>query len=176
MCGNPSLRHELDLAAKSTTEKEYRAKLEEITNRFSVPIKVVKTGGINRFNCYAYALGAWDDPRYMRLVDEKCSSVLIDSGFVIWLLQKGELVGISEHSVQLNDVALYFKGGRPKHAGRVQGLTSGLMIISKWGPHEVHEHRPWDVPAEYGDQLRFFRRPDPGVILNRLVEHLKDPN
>ena len=43
-----------------------------------------------------------------------------------------------------------------------------LIIQSKWGGNEVHEHPVWEIPLEHGDQVRFFKRPKSEWILDRL--------
>jgi hypothetical protein len=47
------------------------------------------------------------------------------------------------------------------------------MIQSKLGGNEVHEHPVWEIPLEHGDKVRFFERPKPEWILDRLEAALR---
>ena len=67
-----------------------------------------------------------------------------------------------------SDVVLYFLKEAVTHAAVV---GSKQIYRSKWGGNEVHQHGLWEVPAQYGDRIRFYRAPDAPTIL----AHLPDP-
>jgi hypothetical protein len=110
----------------------------------------------------------WDKPRYERLVDQTNNSVLMNSGFIMERLDRGESIEIDAAEAQPNDIVVYFAGDQLKHAGRIIAVSGKLTIRSKWGGNEVHEHELWEVPLEHGDEVRFFRPPDPKALLDRL--------
>lgn len=85
MSGNKSLRRELDAASTIIFPSAYLAKLDESKKRFQHSIRVLPeaAGKIARFNCFAYAFGVWDKPRYERLVDQTNNSALMNSGFIM---------------------------------------------------------------------------------------------
>lgn len=102
-------------------------------------------------------------------------STLVNSAFVQGLLVNGELSEVRPSDVTCGDLAFYFAGNELKHAGRVTSTSPDLMIQSKWGGNEVHEHPLWEIPLEHGDQVRFFKRPRPEWILDRLEAGLRSP-
>lgn len=72
--------------------------------------------------------------------------------FVEWLLRnEKQLV-----TPKPDSLALYFDGETWKHAAVV--LPDG-RVRSEWGSYAVFEHRLSEVPADYGNAVRFFRRP-----------------
>jgi hypothetical protein len=170
MSGNESLRRELEAASTIIFPPAYLAKLDDLKRRFQHSIRVLPeaAGKIARFNCFAYAFGVWDKPRYERLVDQTNNSALMNSGFIMERLDRGELIEIDAAEAQPNDIVVYFAGDQLRHAGRIIAVSDKLTIRSKWGGNEVHEHELWEVPLEHGDQVRFFRPPDPKALLDRL--------
>jgi hypothetical protein len=161
MAGNRGLRSGLDEASAIIVPTEYCARLDYLKERYRHSIRILPDGAgqIRRFNCFAYALGIWCCPRYERLVDTTQSSVLVNSAFVQSLLANGELSEVRSSEVSRDDVVLYFADNELKHAGRVTSTSSDLVIQSKWGANEVHEHPVWEIPLEHGDQVRFFKCP-----------------
>jgi hypothetical protein len=170
MPGNESLRRELDAASKIRVKSEYQRRLGLLKDRFQHSIRVLPDGKerMERFNCFAYALGAWNNPRYERLVDQSNTSAVTNSVFIMDVLNRGELVEVIPEAVQPNDIVLYFANDQLKHAGRVNVVAAELVIHSKWGGNEVHEHKLWELPFEHGDRVRFFRPTDADELLDRL--------
>jgi len=150
--------------------REYRARLEQLRAQYSHSIRILDDGSgqMDRFNCFAYAFGVWPSSRYDHLYVTTQASALMNSAFVSEMLSGDQLDEIHQRDVRPGDLILYFSAGALKHAGRIVSASSGLIIHSKWGGNEVHEHALWEVSAEYGDIVRFCRRPDPGTILARL--------
>jgi hypothetical protein len=172
MPGNYDLRRALDDASAMRVAPEYRARLEQLRQRYHHNIRILDDGGgrLERFNCFAYAVGVWQGTRYERLVDQTQSSVLINSAFVADMLARGKLTEVQRREVRSDDIVLYFSGRELKHAGRIVSTSPGLTVHSKWGGNEVHAHPLWELPGEHGGKVRFFRPADPAPILARLEE------
>lgn len=79
------------------------------------------------------------------------------------------LTEIDESRVKDGDLAIYFKGDTPQHAGIVR---SG-RIISKWGIGHVYEHQIWEVPSRCGDHIRFYSRISPEVATDKFLEYVR---
>ena len=47
---------------------------------------------------------------------------------------------------------LYFNGEHLTHTARV--AEANELLLSKWGPSELIEHRLWEVPEGYGDTYK----------------------
>jgi hypothetical protein len=165
--GIAALRRELDAASKLREVSAYEAKLNALRDQFGHRIAILPDGRerMARFNCFAYALGLWDHADYIRLVDAKNDSTVINSCTISEMLSEGALVEIDPNYTKANDMVVYFDNGRVTHAAVVGDMGA---VRSKWGANEVHEHAVWDVPASYGDVVRYFRRPAPETVLRRF--------
>jgi hypothetical protein len=75
-----------------------------------------------------------------------------NSKFVAYLIDH-HLTEVSPAAADDGDIVVYFAGAVPKHAGRVDGSS----IVSKWGTAHLWRHRLFEVPAAYGETVRFFR-------------------
>jgi hypothetical protein len=40
-----------------------------------------------------------------------------------------------------------------------------------WGTFPVYEHEIWEVPARYGDEVRYFENPGPAGALQLILEY-----
>jgi hypothetical protein len=167
------LRQELDEANLLRVKTDYQIRLEELKGRYGHTITILQDGAdqIERFNCFAYALGVWNEPLYRELVDQWRSSSLIDSQFVSEMIERGDF---AESESRPENLVLYFAANQLRHAGIVENASAEPTIRSKWGGNEVHRHKLWEVLASYGDRVRFFRAPDPQVVLARLKAELEE--
>jgi hypothetical protein len=54
--------------------------------------------------------------------------------------------------------------------------TAGFVhwrLISKWGGFPVYDHRLEEVPASYGDEVKFFEAPSEGIGLEWFLEYAR---
>jgi hypothetical protein len=164
-----------DEAVKIEFASVFVDRLESLRRVYGHSIKMIGTCGSNplAFNCYAYALGVWDNAAYLRLANaNKRETAIVDSSFIREMLECGDMEEIDANSIRPGDLLLYFDGSAVKHGGKfVRHSSIGMIVRSKWGPGELFEHGEWEVPATYGDRLRFFKRPDPKVCLRRLKKN-----
>jgi hypothetical protein len=169
MPGDPKLRKALSEATQMRTAEDYRSRIRALKSEFDgFEALYCNSSELQWFNCYAYAMGVFDEARYLNLARKKGTSVLVNSEFVNGMLNRNTLAEVQEADAQPGDIGLYFAGNALQHAGRIHVVTPCLIIRSKWGPHEVHEHSLWAVPAEYGDLVRYFRCPASALVLDRL--------
>jgi hypothetical protein len=170
MANDPRLRSALSEATQAQTAEDYHARFRATKAQFrhNVEMLPVTSPELKWFNCYAYALGVSNERRYLDLARRYQTSVLINSDFVADLLRSGELAEVQLADVQPNDVVLYFAGDLLKHGGRVVSVKPSMVVQSKWGPHEVHEHPLLELPTDYGDRVRYFHSPTSTLILERL--------
>jgi hypothetical protein len=124
---------------------------------------------IRQFNCFAYALGVWDNPVYQEMVGAHAEDqlALINSALVSKWIDEGFLSEIQPGDAGTDDIVAYFYRGQLAHFAR---FGSAGLLRSKWGGNEVHEHRMWEVPADYGNKVRYFRRPEAEAILAQLAK------
>jgi hypothetical protein len=105
-----------------------------------------------RFKCFAFAFGLADDAEYMKL--SRRSRFFADSEFTRFLIEKRILREIDRKLIRAGDVVVYDLSRCITHAGRVYHGK----VISKWGSGLFLEHGLCEVPQEYGNRVRFFRR------------------
>ena len=119
-------------------------------------------------NCYAFALGLGGLADYHALVaSNRRASPIIDSIFVMALIANRDLREIAPADpATIGDLAVYFRENRVTHCGVV--MSDQRRIRSKWGTNVVHEHEIDEVPASYGDMIRFFAVPEPATIFALL--------
>jgi hypothetical protein len=170
MPGNADLRRALDAACKLRVVSEYRDRIAALQTQYGHAISISQDGKerIERFNCFAYALGIWQHQTYIDLVDATSDSAVIDSEFVRYLIDAGTLVEVAPTEAREGDVVIYFHKDQPTHAGAVAALSERTTVRSKWGGNEIHQHDIWEVPACYGDRVRVYRQIDPADTLCRV--------
>jgi hypothetical protein len=63
---------------------------------------------------------------------------------------------------QDGDLVCYFSGPEWRHVGVTAGSE---RVMSKWGTYPLYEHGLAEVSEEYGDRVRFYRRPSSSEAL-----------
>jgi hypothetical protein len=126
---------------------------------------------LKTFNCFAYALGIADTPRYQALVQAHSNSALANSVFVSTLVADGELHEVGPREAQAGNIVLYLARGVVQHAGVI--VSKEKRLRSKWGPSEFYEHGLWEVPASYGDEVKLFETADQERIFDLLESHIR---
>lgn len=170
MPGNPDLRLALDVASELKIVSDYVARLAELKARYGHSITVLPDGKerMERFNCFAYALALWDKPDYVRLVDAAGNSAIMNSALIRAMINDGTLNELALSDASQGDVIVYFVEDKPTHAAVVASAGPPLVLRSKWGGNEVHQHGLWEVQASYGDRVAAYRAPAVAVCLERL--------
>ena len=153
--GDSQLRAELELEGLAIGE--HRQKIEEIGRRISHTITFVEAG---RAPCIPYALGLVARRAYWSIAER--TGVQAKSDFMEWLLSRLEELDEPASGA----LVVYSNKGQLTHVGTIRGAGK---VISKWGWFPAYEHGLWEVPASYGNQVKFFRKPDEEEAL-RLFE------
>lgn len=68
----------------------------------------------------------------------------------------------------LGSLVMYFEAGSFRHVGL---LRAGGRVESKWGQLGLFEHEPWEVPATYGTEIRYFRVEPYEVAIGWLYDY-----
>jgi hypothetical protein len=162
---NKALREALD-APDGFLVPEHRDYIER-TVRTTHPHTVVFRERVDGSTCALYALGLGQDPTYRAVASNFGGKVFAGRGFMEWL--------VKDHLVEMDDpkpgcLALYFDGEIWRHAEVVTGIA---RVTSQWGTFPVYEHGACELPARYGDKVRFFSMPSPGEPLEMFLEYAK---
>jgi hypothetical protein len=76
--------------------------------------------------------------------------------FIEWLLI-GTRIDETERP-EAGSLAFYFSESEWRHAAV---MMKECRFQSKWGSYAIFDHRISEVPENYGNVVRFFKRPDP---------------
>lgn len=157
--GDPELREALDRITDQFIDKDVSQQVAEVRkliglgHRISVQSQVsANEPDIPRYTCFQFALGLKDPPRLIITIATLYPKVYPSAEFVEYLVAN-HLTEISKDEIQDGDVVLYYRDGTAAHAG----LVKGGLVISKWGCGHLWLHDFYEVPARYGNDLRYFR-------------------
>jgi len=129
----------------------------KLSRDFDLSISLVRLARRNDpashdYNCFMWAFGLLDRHWLSSLIPER-QNVYPRSDFADYLVGH-HLHEVFPQETRAGDVVVYFKAGKPVHAGK---WNSGL-VISKWGLYShLWKHGPCELPIEYGDEIRFYR-------------------
>jgi hypothetical protein len=158
-----ALRAALDVP-EGTLIGDHSRLIKERTRGHSHTVKLVcePQGG----TCVSYALGLNSNPIYETIRQDFDREVFAGKRFVEWM------VGVRDEIDQpaIGSLALYFLGADWKHVGTVAGLD---RVTSQWGTYPIYEHGLCEVPASYGDQVRFFERPSARQALSDFLNYAR---
>lgn len=118
-------------------------------------------------NCITYALGFINEPEY-RAAETNAGHELARAKFVKWLLN-GRLREIAKPS--RGCLIMYFRSGAWQHVGI---LTDADRVMSKWGRFPIYQHAISEVPARYGDEIRFFEHPGRHTALQLILQYARE--
>lgn len=160
-----SLRHQLDqVPGKSTEDADrHRERIEGLRADYPHTIEWVEAGDI-RIYCYEYALGIC--PEIVKEVTSIFPCILnefVDSAMMSFLEK------IEESEASTDAIIIYFNEGRQMHAGYMEDRR----VVSKWGLNPVYKHEIFEVPAAYGNEVRFFRKPADLFITIKFIEFVR---
>jgi hypothetical protein len=161
--GDPALRKALELDGVAAAEHPQR--IEALKERLPHTIQYVN--GDHVATCASYAFRLSEDSVYRAVARGSEPNIFAGLKFVEWALA-GRLRPIDDP--QIGSLAMYFMGEKWRHVGLV--YRSG-RIISKWGTYPVYEHEISDIPASYGNRVRFYERPAPPDALALFLEYAR---
>ncbi len=115
-------------------------------------------------NCVTYALDLLET--YQPLVTKlQCVGIQTGSEFMHWLVKENHLTELP--AIREDGLVCYFREQIWKHIG--VAVADG-RVSSKWGTYAVFDHMLSEVPADYGDDIRFFVRPNARTSARLLFE------
>ena len=133
-------------------------------------VKPQGQGQVHRYKCAVYAFDLVQDPTYIKIATYDSSEAYAGTEFVEYVLNNGLLTKLAESSQEPGDLAIYFENKKVKHIGKVK---SDNRIISKWGRGLLWEHDIFEVPADYGNEKRFYAQPSTCTGLDLFCEYAR---
>lgn len=143
----------------------HRAAIEHLKQEYSHTIDY--RGMDDGNNCVTHAFGLANTPAYRAIAGSFGGEIFAGRGFMEWLLR--------DHLYEIDEAAdgcavLYFVGHTWQHIGR---LCAPGRVTSKWGTFPVYDHALLELPAGYGDIVRYFSMPGPDEVLRLFLDYAK---
>jgi len=155
------LRQLLDeISGKSHEDiTRHRQCIEALQAQCAHTIKWGEDGGGNKLDCWTYALGI-----------PSCIPNATDPNILEEFFNSEVLKLLKEVPNSLDGgLVVYFCGDVPEHIG----VMRGGRVVSKWGKNPVYNHGLFEVPAEYGDEVRYYQKPPEQFITTRFIEFVR---
>jgi len=166
------LRDELDRLTDDPDPDCHTELLAELSESYPNNIRIVERANpTQRYTCYMHAFGLGYQPEYVRVAISGSGKIFANSAFVLFLLQRGYLQERTSGTASPGDVVIYFANGVPQHAGIAK---DNGQVESKWGTGHLYEHGVLEVPAKYGDKVKFYSPISKDLALKHFLEYAKD--
>jgi hypothetical protein len=126
---------------------------------------------IERYTCAVHAFSLVENPTYVEIASFGLGSTYAGPEFIAYLLEQELLSHRAEGEVTEHDLIFYFERGVFRHVGR---LVAPTRVLSKWGKGLLYEHDTWEVPENYGNEVRYFVGPDGSeafALFKQYAEH-----
>lgn len=152
-----SLRGSLDeLEFRGINAFEHIEAVAELKNEFHHSIKsFASRGWLPTYTCLVYAMGFNGDATYSAAMKKASpKEPFAGKDFFDWLVANKHLIQIEEGSELAGDLIVYFNSHNEfKHIGI---LSDKRRVKSKWGELGLYDHEVFEVPASYGDDIKYF--------------------
>lgn len=159
---NPALRAALNIPPRCDPSK-HRDMIEEIAKAHPHSIVYVELPELS--TCAPYALGLWNDPTYEAIRLYFWPQLFAGRDFMEWAIEN-RFAEIAEPRVGC--LAMYFTGTTWQHCGVV---SADGRVVSQWNNCPVYSHALFEIPAEYGDVVRYFEKPAAESALGWFTEY-----
>ncbi|MBY0566021.1 MAG: hypothetical protein K2P70_01820 [Hyphomonadaceae bacterium] len=160
------LRRALPGRDSELTSLEHRDAIERLREGSQHTIRFRES----RFDgsCMTYALGLDTQDTYRRVALAFEPPVFAGKEFADWLADHIE----EQDAPSMGALVMYFEGDTWRHVGMIDDVD-GPRVVSKWGEMAVFEHGLDEAPVGYGDNVRFFEKPDPKRALDLFLTYAR---
>ena len=121
--------------------------------------------GTFMFTCFQHAFDLVDSQQIADIASTY-PKVFPNSEYVRYLIDN-VLVPTELASAQDGDIIVYSQAEQIRHAGKMEG---GL-VVSKWGLMHLWAHRIYELPLQYGSEVRYFRRTSKAICIDAFVKY-----
>jgi hypothetical protein len=172
------IRERLDAVIEThkgeTVGRQIRAIAElaiEFPHRIRLVCEAIPEEPDTRFTCFDFALdlrGA-EDVKMIAADQPKGSPLYPSPEFVQYLIAEC-LEEAPPGNERAGDLVIYSNGRSITHAGL---LVAPDLVISKWGLMHLWVHGTLEVPARYGSEVRYFKRPSRAECVKAFLAFVK---
>jgi hypothetical protein len=160
--GKPALRWGLDEKLATLDISKLR-----LTTKHSIVI-VESEYPIERYTCAMHAFHLVENPIYIEIASFGEGHIFAGHNFINFLLGNRLLAPRDQTSILPDDLILYFDNSVYQHIGR---MKTNCRVQSKWGTSHLFEHGVWEVPPNYGDEVRYFVGPDKDASFALFIQY-----
>lgn len=123
---------------------------------------------IERYTCGVYSFHLVENSTYLSVATTGLGGTFAGAEFIQFVLRSHLLVELEPEAATIGDLVMYFNRTEFKHVGRV---AQDQRIQSKWGMGFLYNHEVWEVPAGYGDVVRYFMGTDPDASFELFITY-----
>jgi len=168
---NRQLRERLACITRELAPDEHPAEIERLREEIAHSIELLEGAApISDYTCAVHAFDLIQDPTYESVATFGLCKTFAGKEFIHFLLDQELLEERALDDRAGGRLLMYFEGGDFQHIGT---LLAENRLVSKWGMGHLWEHGIWEVPANYGDELRLFEAPADGAGLDLFIEYAK---
>jgi hypothetical protein len=152
---NMKLREEL--SALKLNVFEHIEAVTALKKTFNHSIEPIKSGPwLPSYTCLVYALNFAGNATYAAVIKKaNHEQAFAGKEFFDWLIVNRLLIQVKDGSESKGDFVVYFNFSQEfKHVGI---LSDENRVRSKWGVLGLFHHEIFDVPSDYGDNIKFFK-------------------
>lgn len=153
----------------------YRA-IDSLASSHPHSIRRIHDHQRERCNCFANAFELVGSQKFRLIADVDAEAqrnvFFASSEFAPFLIGRGMLLEKNEVEAKSGDIVIYLtEEDIPKHAGTVHSQEKRIM--SKWGPGVLVEHALWEVPANYGNLVKYYYRISADEAEREFIEFVR---
>lgn len=119
---------------------------------------------VEHYTCFMYALDIADSEPVIKIA--RVHDKIFPGADLIEHVMGTCLARVSKSARSDGDLVIYFRGGRPAHAGK----ADADRVVSKWGVGLMWRHPVFEVPSSYGETVGLFRQPGREKVEEEFVE------
>lgn len=123
---------------------------------------------IERYTCVMHAFDLVENSKYIDIVDAAPAYVFASLDFLQGLIVHEQLRP-RDYS-EKGALIVYCENNCAKHIGT---MVASDRVESKWGTGHLYEHDIWEVPAQYGTEIRYFEPIDSENALDAFIGYAK---
>lgn len=123
---------------------------------------------IERYTCIVHAFDFVENEFYLSIASFGLGRVFAGPEFVEYMLCNNCLQEKTKSDVAEGDYVIYFKEEQVKHIGLAK---PNLRVVSKWGVGQLVEHELYQVPLQYGDNIKYFEPLSKNEALDLFIKY-----
>ncbi len=126
---------------------------------------------IERYTCVMHAFDLVENSKYIDIVEAAPAYVFASLDFLQRLIVHEQLR--QRDYSEKGALIVYCENNCAKHIGM---MVASDRVESKWGTGHLYQHGIWEVPAQYGTEIRYFEPIDSENALDAFIGYAEEHN